>query len=76
MYTIVAKQSKHRLLLAKDKKTGRILDLEEKILYPENYLESIVARGYWQDYVGKQNAEELLKDVKVIDDIEELEEAE
>ncbi|MFA7200583.1 MAG: hypothetical protein WC098_04115 [Bacteroidales bacterium] len=40
--------------------------MESSILYPENDLESIVARGYWENYTGKQNAEELIKQVKTV----------
>ncbi len=63
---IVAKRGEAVFLLAVSNKVGRVLDMESSILYPENDLESIVARGYWENYTGKQNAEELIKQVKTV----------
>jgi hypothetical protein len=34
---------------------GRVLDLDQGILFPENLLGAITARGYWYDYDGPQN---------------------
>ncbi len=35
---------------------GRVLDLDQGILFREFAFDSILARGYWSDYTGEQSA--------------------
>ena len=34
---------------------GRVLDLDQGLLFPPWPIGSIVARGYWQEYAGSQD---------------------
>jgi len=47
---IIAKQGEERFLLQINKQKGRIIDLEQKKVFPENNIQSILLRGYWEEY--------------------------
>lgn len=68
---ILAKRGKNTyLILTKDhedplKRKGRVLSVICKTLYPEMKLDSILMRGYWEEYKGSQDKlKELLKSVE------------
>ena len=47
---VVAKQGEDRFLLQINEQKGRIIDLEQKKVFPENNIQSILLRGYWEEY--------------------------
>ena len=47
---IIAKQGEERFLLQINKQKGRIIDLEQKKVFQENNIQSILLRGYWEEY--------------------------
>lgn len=52
---------------------GRVLDLTQGILFPEFPYDSLLARGYWNEYTGPQTAlPGLLKKVRRIDRAQDL----
>ncbi len=56
---------KTRHALRQDRGQAQVLDMAEKILYPEFNVHSILARGYWESYTGPQNVlPGLLKQVE------------
>ena len=68
-YKIVAQQGKSVFLLAdKTGKMGRVLSLTQKMLFKPFNLQSILARGYWEDFTGEQSV--LSKLLKQVDDEE------
>lgn len=47
---VVAKQGEKRFLLQINKQKGRIIDLVQKKVFQENNIQSILLRGYWEEY--------------------------
>ena len=43
---------------------GRVLDLRHRRFFAPLSIQSIIARGYWQDYDGEQNLDERLEGVQ------------
>lgn len=64
-YEVVAIRGKSSFLLTSDGgKTGRVLNLNEGVFYPEFNFQSILMRGYWEEYTGDKTAEELIKEIE------------
>jgi hypothetical protein len=61
---IIGQQGDDRLLLLFPNERGRILDLRNSIIWPPNHVESLKARGYWDEYTGNHDAEALLEDAR------------
>jgi hypothetical protein len=61
---VIAQQSTDRLLLLYPNDQARILDVRELILWPQMHVESILGRGYWEDYKGNHDIQILLEDVR------------
>lgn len=61
---IIAQQGDNRLLLLYPNEQGRILDVKENLIYPEIHYQSILGRGYWDDYFGNHDVELLLENVR------------
>ncbi|WP_251548873.1 PD-(D/E)XK nuclease family protein [Neobacillus muris] len=57
---VAAQQGSDRLLLAYPDDQGRILDIRDSVLWPPMPLESLLARGYWEEYNGNHDIERLL----------------
>jgi hypothetical protein len=51
---IIAKQ-KNKVLEYLDEKYGRVVDFDRKIIYPKFPIISILARGYWSEYMKPVN---------------------
>lgn len=49
------------LLLDVDGTAARVFDERKQTLYPPQFRESILARGYWQDYHGPQDGPQRIK---------------
>jgi len=64
---IIAQQSDTRFLVYLGNEQGQILDLHSKILYPAMNIHSILKFGYWEEYTGHHNLDELLKNVRLIE---------
>jgi hypothetical protein len=64
-YTIIAQQGDSVYLLAdKSGKKGRVLSLKQGSLFKPFNLQSIIARGYWEEYKGSQSKmDELIDEV-------------
>lgn len=61
---IIAQQGEDRLLLLYSNDQGRILDVNENVIWPAIHYESILARGYWDEYKGNWDLETLLENVR------------
>lgn len=61
---IIAQQGDDRLLLLYPNDRGRVLDLRDNVLFQEIYYDSILARGYWEDYTGNHDVETLLENAR------------
>jgi len=63
---IIAKRGETSYLLETSLGMGRVLDLEQKVLFPELNIQSILARGYWEPYTGSQDElANLLSQVRI-----------
>jgi len=63
---IVAKRGETSYLLETVPGMGRVLDLEQKVLFPEFNIQSILARGYWEPFAGSQDElSNLLSQVRI-----------
>jgi len=51
---IISKRGKDTYLVQVSKTKSRILDMYRKIYFPPFHTQSIFARGYWEDYKGKE----------------------
>jgi len=61
---IIAQQGDDRLLLLYPNDQGRILDLRNSWVGPPMHVESLLARGYWEEYVGNHDVILLLENVR------------
>ncbi|NEU30240.1 PD-(D/E)XK nuclease family protein [bacterium LRH843] len=61
---VIAQQDKDRLLLLYSNNEGRILDLRELIIRPPMHVDSLLARGYWEEYTGNHNMKQLLQEAR------------
>jgi hypothetical protein len=61
---IVAQQGDDRLLLLYPNDRGRILEVRANVIWPEIHYQSILARGYWDEYKGNYDLEMLLENVR------------
>ena len=72
---IIAAQSKNRFLVQIDEDNGRIINLNRKIYFSAFPLQSIVARGYWEDYEAKDGElESYLKQCRDEDELKKSKE--
>ena len=73
LYKILAKEGSARLLVSDKEGVGRVLDLDEKILYSPHSIASIAARGYWEEYmlVPKEVTPAMLEGVEVREEVQE-----
>lgn len=51
---VIAKRGSDDFLLLTKKDYGRVFIRSEKKLYPETFIHSIIARGYWDEWKGTQ----------------------
>ncbi|MFJ7726531.1 PD-(D/E)XK nuclease family protein [Neobacillus sp. NPDC097160] len=58
---VIAQQGNERLLLLYPDDQGRILELRDSVIYPQMHVESLLARGYWEEYKGNHDVELLLE---------------
>lgn len=67
MKKVVAQRGEHTFLVvdSENENMGQVLDLEQGVLFRPMYVESLIARGYWEDCkkTDKELAE-MLKRVK------------
>ncbi|MEC1894865.1 MAG: PD-(D/E)XK nuclease family protein [Bacillota bacterium] len=61
---VIARQGDDRLLLLYPNEQGRILDIGESIIWPPMHYQSILGRGYWEDYMGNHDVEMLLENAR------------
>lgn len=54
-WTIIATQGSEAYLIEMEKNRGRVLDLNQGILFPEFNIHSIIARGGWEEFTGSQD---------------------
>lgn len=60
---IIAQQGDDRLLLQYSGEQGRILDIRVSKMWPAINVESILGRGYWEEYTGNHDITTLLQNV-------------
>src|SRR5690606_37875466 len=58
---IIAQQGDDRLLLLYPNEQGRILELRDSVIWPSMHVQSILARGYWENYTGNHDVMLLLE---------------
>ncbi|WP_157800905.1 PD-(D/E)XK nuclease family protein [Bacillus solitudinis] len=63
---VIAQQGEDRLLLLYPNEQGRILELRDSVIWPPLQVDSLLARGYWEEYVGNHNVERLLENARDI----------
>lgn len=57
-------RSQYLLAVSRQSRVGRILDLDDKLLYPETNVQAIIKRGYWEEYsLPKEALDEILATV-------------
>lgn len=59
--TAIAQQGDHRLLLLYPDDQGRILDLQDHVIWPPMHYTSLLSRGYWDKYTGNHDIKTLLQ---------------
>ncbi len=62
MEKIIAVQGDEVYLIAIGNNLGRVLSLEQGIYFAPFNLESLIARGYWEDFKGNQSILNKLKE--------------
>ncbi|MCH1626461.1 restriction endonuclease [Ferdinandcohnia quinoae] len=62
---IVAQQDSSRYLLSYGNDQASILDLYNHLLTAPMHIESLLGRGYWEDYTGKIDLEKILATIKI-----------
>ena len=63
---IIAQQEGEAYLIQTGKETAQVVDWDDKERYPENSLQSILARGYWEDLTPPHPTREARMAIKVI----------
>jgi PD-(D/E)XK nuclease superfamily len=63
----IAQQGDDRILLSYPNDQARILDTRDSILWPLMNVDSILGRGYWEDYRGNHDIEMVLESARESD---------
>jgi len=63
---IIAQQEGEAYLIQTGKETAQVVDWDDKERYPESNLQSILARGYWEDLTPPHPTLEELLAIKII----------
>ena len=63
---IIAQQEGEAYLIQTGKETAQVVDWDDKERYPESNLQSILARGYWEDLTPPHPTLEELLAIKVV----------
>jgi hypothetical protein len=58
---VIGQQGDDRLLLLYPNGQGRILEIRNRVLWPPMHYQSILGRGYWEEYTGNHVVEQLLE---------------
>ncbi|SDM57163.1 PD-(D/E)XK nuclease family protein [Sediminibacillus halophilus] len=58
---VIAQQGEDRLLLLYANQQARILDVRDLVIWPAMHVDALLSKGYWEDYKGDDNIEELLQ---------------
>ncbi|PWW31392.1 PD-(D/E)XK nuclease superfamily protein [Cytobacillus oceanisediminis] len=58
---VIGQQGDDRLLLLYPNEQGRILEIRNRVLWPPMHYQSILGRGYWEEYTGNHVVEQLLE---------------
>lgn len=61
---IVAQRDKSTFLVQVGENQGQVLDIFSKVMFPPMHIDAILGKGYWEEYTGDLNLEELLVDIK------------
>ncbi len=66
---IIAKRGDDSFILLTNEQTerglekGRIIDICQKRIYPEQYIQSFLLRGYWEEYnLSEEETKKFLKE--------------
>ena len=63
---VIAQRDNDAYLIQTGEETGQVVDWDDKERYPEFNLQSILARGYWEDLTPPHPTLEELMAIKVI----------
>ncbi|MBP0725157.1 PD-(D/E)XK nuclease family protein [Bacillus sp. RG28] len=61
---VIAQRGDDCLLLLYPDNQGRILDLRDSLIFPPMHIDALLAKGYWDDYIGNYDVEVLLESVR------------
>ena len=64
MVKTVAQSSEDTFLVQVDEGIGRVVELDTGIVFPPFNIDSIIARGYWDEVTDKAGAERAVELVK------------
>ncbi|WP_404405132.1 hypothetical protein [Jeotgalibacillus malaysiensis] len=65
---IIAQESNDRFLLLYPGERGRILELGSMLLWPEMNVHALAGRGYWEDYNGNLDLQDIISRVRVMNE--------
>jgi hypothetical protein len=61
---VIAQQGVERFLLLYKDEQARILDIRDSVIWPPMHVQSILGRGYWEDYIGNLDVVSLIKNAR------------
>jgi hypothetical protein len=64
---IIAEQGEERFLLLYENNQGRILELQAGVLFPAMHVYALLAKGYWDEYKGNHDVQDLLNGITMIE---------
>ena len=63
---IIAQQEGEAYLVQTGKETAQVVDWDDRERYPEDNLQSILARGYWEDLTPPHPTLEEVMAIKIV----------
>ena len=63
---IIAQQEGEAYLIQTGKETAQVVDWDDKERYPEDNLQSVLARGYWEDLTPPHPTLEEVMAIKIV----------
>jgi hypothetical protein len=63
-FEVIAQRDEDCFLLLYEGDEARILDLQDRILFPPMHVDAILAKGYWEDFKANRDIAAEMKDIK------------
>ena len=64
--SVIAQRDEYTFLLLYENNQARILDLKDRILFPQMHVDAILSKGYWEEVYTTIDILEELKSIKVL----------